>query len=43
VGVGSAVHYRGLDAFPGILNEMVAFMKDEGCDSLHELRGMAHR
>jgi len=43
VGVGSAVHYRGVEVFQAILDEMRAFMREEGYASLYELRGIAHR
>ncbi len=43
VGVGSAVHYRGVEVFQAILDEMRAFMSEEGYASLNELRGIAHR
>jgi len=43
VGVGSAVRYRGLEVFQAILEEMRAFMKEEGYASLDQLRGIAHR
>ncbi len=43
VGVGSAVYYRGLGVFQNILDEMRAFMNQEGYASLDELRGIAHR
>lgn len=42
VGVGSAVHYRGVEVFQAILDEMRAFMREEGYGSLDELRGIAH-
>lgn len=43
VGVGSAVHYRGVEVFQAILDEMRAFMREEGYASLNEARGIAHR
>lgn len=42
VGVGSAVRYRGIEVFQAILDEMRAFMDQEGYASLNELRGIAH-
>jgi dihydroorotate dehydrogenase (NAD+) catalytic subunit len=42
VGVGSAARYRGIEVFHAILDEMRAFMKQEGYTSLNELRGIAH-
>ncbi len=43
VGIGSAVRYRGLEVFQTVLDEMRAFMKEEGYASLDQLRGLAHR
>ncbi len=43
VGIGSAVHYGGVEVFQTILDEMRAFMNEEGYASLDELRGIAHR
>ena len=43
VGIGSAVRYRGLKVFQTILDEMRAFMSEEGYATLDELRGIAHR
>jgi dihydroorotate dehydrogenase (NAD+) catalytic subunit len=42
VGVGSAVHYRGMDAFRLIVHEMEALMQECGYQSLDEMRGLAH-
>jgi dihydroorotate dehydrogenase (NAD+) catalytic subunit len=42
VGVGSAVRYRGLEVFAAILEEMEAFMVEEGFHTLEEIRGLAH-
>jgi dihydroorotate dehydrogenase (NAD+) catalytic subunit len=42
VGIGSAVHYRGLDAFRLIRQEMQASMEECGYKTLEELRGLAH-
>ncbi|MEK7189837.1 MAG: dihydroorotate dehydrogenase, partial [Patescibacteria group bacterium] len=41
VGVGSAVYYRGEDAFKKINNEMEKIMTEEGIKSLDEIRGVA--
>lgn len=43
VGVGSAVYYRGPDAFQKIVDEMEKIMKEEGIKSLEEIRGAAHQ
>jgi dihydroorotate dehydrogenase (NAD+) catalytic subunit len=43
VGVGSAVRYRGVHVFRSILEEMRAFMVQEGHTTLDQLRGIAHR
>lgn len=42
VGIGSAVRYRGLEAFSAILDEMKALMAEEGYHRVAELRGVAH-
>lgn len=42
LGVGSAVYYRGQDAFQKIANEMEEIMKEENITSLEEIRGIAH-
>lgn len=42
VGVGSAIHYRGIDVFKKITKEMETFMKEEGIKNLDEIRGCAH-
>lgn len=42
VGVGSALYYRGLDAFKLITTEMKEWMKKEGFQSPKELVGLAH-
>lgn len=42
VGVGSALYYRGLDAFKLIAGEMKDWMKKEGFNSPNELVGLAH-
>ncbi len=43
VGVGSAVYYRGVEAFGEILDEMTAWLEEHGYESLDEIRGLAHR
>ncbi|MBI5226804.1 dihydroorotate dehydrogenase [Candidatus Micrarchaeota archaeon] len=42
VGVGSALYYRGLDAFNLIATEMKDWMKKEGFSSPKDLVGLAH-
>jgi len=42
IGLGSAMHYRGLDAFQLILREMETCMRECGYETLDELRGLAH-
>lgn len=42
VGVGSAVYYRGEDAFQKITGEMEKIMQEEGIQNLEEVRGVAH-
>ena len=41
VGVGSAVYYRGVDAFGEIVQEMASFMVEHGYKTLADFRGMA--
>jgi len=41
VGVGSAVYYRGLDAFGEIAQEIACFMVEHGHKTLADFRGMA--
>ncbi len=43
VGVGSAVWYRGVDAFTGINAELASFMQQHGYDSVAALRGLSQR
>ena len=43
IGVGSAIYYRGIDVFKKITNEMEVFMKKEGCKSVGDMRGVAHK
>jgi dihydroorotate dehydrogenase (NAD+) catalytic subunit len=42
VGMGSAVHYRGIEAFRLATGELSAFMKEEGYSSVAEMVGLAH-
>ena len=42
VGVGTAVYYRGADAFKKITEEMEKIMNEEGINTLAEIRGTAH-
>ena len=42
VGVGSAVYYRGVDAFGEIVREITSFMVKHGHKTLADFRGMAH-
>lgn len=42
LGVGSAVYYRGDDAFAQITAEMKTIMQEENITSLDEIRGCAH-
>ncbi len=42
LGVGTAVYYRGTEAFRQILDEMEMIMQEEGISSLDEIRGCAH-
>jgi dihydroorotate dehydrogenase (NAD+) catalytic subunit len=42
VGVGSAVYYRGVDAFGEMAQEIASFMVEYGHKTLADFRGMAH-
>lgn len=42
VGVGTAVYYRGLDAFQKIATEMTEWMQSNNVESIKELIGVAH-
>ena len=42
VGVGSAVYFRGIEAFKIITREMEKFMEEEGYTSVSEIIGIAH-
>ncbi len=42
VGIGSAIYYRGIQAFSLILKELVGLMQELGYRSLEEVRGVAH-
>ncbi len=42
IGVGSAVHYRGIDVFRKITEELSAFMKEEGYSKIKDIVGIAH-
>ena len=43
VGIGSAVYYRGHDAFGKIKNEMVQWMRKNKVNSVREIIGAAHK
>jgi hypothetical protein len=43
VGVGTAVHYRGIDVFKKISLEIEDFMKECGYESLDEIIGLSHK
>lgn len=42
IGVGSAIHYRGVNAFKKIAKEIEEFMQEQGIKSLDEIIGSAH-
>lgn len=42
VQIGSGVHYRGLDVFEGVCQELVAFMDGHGYPGIEDLVGVAH-
>ncbi|RME49552.1 MAG: dihydroorotate dehydrogenase [Chloroflexi bacterium] len=43
VGIGSAVYYRGVEAFGQILQEMRVWLSEHGYGHLNDVRGMAHQ
>jgi dihydroorotate dehydrogenase (NAD+) catalytic subunit len=43
IGLGSALYYRGENAFSLIYQELIEFMSRHGYSSLAKLRGLAHR
>jgi dihydroorotate dehydrogenase (NAD+) catalytic subunit len=42
VGIGTGIKYRGLEIFKLVQDELKAFMKKEGFDSLDDVVGVAH-
>ena len=42
VGVGTAVHYRGIDVFEKLAKEVKAFMQENDFTSLDEIRNLTH-
>jgi len=42
VGVGSALYYRGLEAFSEMVGELAAFMAEQGFQEVAAMRGVAH-
>lgn len=42
IGIGSAVHYRGMDVFRKVCDEMSGFMGREGYPSIKDMVGVAH-
>ncbi len=42
IGIGSAVHYRGIDVFRKICREMEEWMKGNGYENVEEMVGAAH-
>lgn len=42
IGIGSAVHYRGMDVFRKVCDEMSGFMDREGYPSIKDMVGVAH-
>ncbi|MHA1539889.1 MAG: dihydroorotate dehydrogenase [Alphaproteobacteria bacterium] len=43
VGIGSAVYYRGVEAFELIAGELTEFMQEKGYESLDDFRNLAHK
>ena len=42
IGIGSGIHYRGLDVFKKVCDELKEFMESHGYSSLKDMRGIAH-
>ncbi len=42
VQIGSGIHYRGLDIFKGVCQEIEAFMEENGYTQVEEMVGIAH-
>lgn len=42
IGIGSGIHYRGIEVFEKIKKEMSEWMEKNGYKNLKEIRGMAH-
>lgn len=42
VGIGSGMHYRGIDIFSKVCDEMMEFMEKEGYSKLKDFQGIAH-
>ena len=43
VGIGTAIHNRGIDVFKKVCNEMESWMKKNKIKNLSEIRGYAHK
>lgn len=43
VGIGTGVHYRGVEVFGKVAEEMKGWMKKNGVKDLAEIRGVAHK
>jgi dihydroorotate dehydrogenase (NAD+) catalytic subunit len=42
VGIGSGIHYRGIDVFKKVCQEMITFMERKGHTDVKELVGVSH-
>ncbi|MBN2330786.1 MAG: dihydroorotate dehydrogenase [Candidatus Aenigmarchaeota archaeon] len=42
VGIGSAIHFRGIEVFRQVCGEMAGFMESEGFSGIKEMVGIAH-
>jgi len=42
VGIGTGVHYRGIDVFKKVSDEIIKFMEKQGYSKLKDFRGIAH-
>ena len=42
IGIGSGIHYRGMNVFEKVCTEMQEWMKENNYSNLKELRGKVH-
>ncbi|MCK4883908.1 MAG: dihydroorotate dehydrogenase, partial [Candidatus Diapherotrites archaeon] len=42
VGIGTGVHYRGIEVFKKVSDEILQYMEKHNYSSIEEMRGLAH-